>query len=135
MLLTSTVSMKCPPPKVYSPRSVGLSLAFSSRSQIGWVKSPVPTMVMPLTLHHRAILSTSLSRLREEPTMSTITKRQGAGETPQPEDWLRLVRMIHGYRVTQMLAVAAKLGIADFQLGDALRPRRPAIRGAEAPRR
>jgi len=46
--------------------------------------------------------------------MSTITKRQGAGETPQPEDWLRLVRMIHGYRVTQMLAVAAKLGIADF---------------------
>src|SRR3989304_1546955 len=63
MLLTSTVSMKCTPPKVYNPRSVGLSLALSSRSQIGWVKSPVPTMVMPLILHHRAMFSTSISRL------------------------------------------------------------------------
>src|SRR3989337_3620060 len=63
MLDTSTVSMKCMPSYVYNPRSVGLSLALSSRSQIGWVKSPVPTMVMPLILHHRAMFSTSISRL------------------------------------------------------------------------
>src|SRR3989337_704403 len=63
MLDTSTVSMKCMPSYVYNPRSVGLSLALSSRSQIGWVKAPVPTMVMPFSLHHRAMFSTSISRL------------------------------------------------------------------------
>lgn len=35
----------------------------------------------------------------------------------QAEDWRQLLRMFHGYRVSQMLAVAAKLGIADL-LGD-----------------
>src|SRR5579884_118238 len=63
MLLTSTVSMKCCPPCVNSPRPVGASFARSSRSQTGWVKSPVPTRVIPLRPHHFARCSTSISRL------------------------------------------------------------------------
>ena len=46
--------------------------------------------------------------------MSATPERQDAGDTPQPEDGLRLIRMIHGFRVTQILAVAAQLGIADL---------------------
>src|SRR5579864_2500496 len=63
MLLTSTVSMKCWAPWVKRPRPVGVSFALSSRSQTGWVKSPVPTTVIPLSPHHAVSVSTSISRL------------------------------------------------------------------------
>ncbi len=46
-----------------SPGSAGISLARISSNHAGWVKSPVPTTVMPFRLAHRARCSKSASRL------------------------------------------------------------------------